>query len=55
MEGSVQDITEQVDTQRRIRQLAYFDPLTGLPNREFFRESLLSAVARACATTAAAR
>ena len=46
LEGSVQDITEQVDTQRRIRQLAYFDPLTGLPNREFFRESLLSAVAR---------
>lgn len=46
LEGSVQDITEQVDTQRRIRQLAYFDPLTGLPNREFFRESLLAAVAR---------
>ena len=41
MEGSVQDITEQVEAQRRIRQLAYFDPLTGLPNREFFRESLL--------------
>lgn len=46
MEGSVQDITEQVEAQRRIRQLAYFDPLTGLPNREFFRESLLSAAAR---------
>jgi len=47
MEGSAQDITEQVETQRRIRQLAYFDPLTGLPNREFFRESLLAATARA--------
>ena len=46
MEGSVQDITEQVEAQRRIRQLAYFDPLTGLPNREFFREGLLSAAAR---------
>lgn len=46
MEGSAQDITEQVEAQRRIRQLAYFDPLTGLPNREFFRESLLSATAR---------
>jgi len=46
MEGSVQDITEQVDAQRRIRQLAYFDHLTGLPNREYFRESLLGATAR---------
>ncbi len=46
MEGSAQDITEQVEAQRRIRQLAYFDPLTGLPNREFFRESLLAAAAR---------
>ncbi|HQA08988.1 EAL domain-containing protein [Zoogloea sp.] len=46
MEGSAQDITEQVENQRRIRQLAYFDPLTGLPNREFFRESLLAATSR---------
>jgi diguanylate cyclase (GGDEF)-like protein len=46
IEGSIQDITDQVDAQRRIRQLAYFDPLTGLPNREFFREALLAAVAR---------
>ena len=46
MEGSAQDITEQVEAQRRIRQLAYFDPLTGLPNREFFREGLLAATAR---------
>ncbi len=46
MEGSVQDITEQVEAQRRIRQLAYFDHLTGLPNREYFRENLLGATAR---------
>lgn len=46
MEGSAQDISDHVDAQRRIRQLAYFDHLTGLPNREFFRESLLGAVAR---------
>ena len=46
IEGSVQDITEQVEAQRRIRQLAYFDSLTGLPNREFFRETLLAAVTR---------
>ncbi|MDD3353186.1 EAL domain-containing protein [Zoogloea sp.] len=46
MEGSLQDITEQVDAQRRIRQLAYFDHLTGLPNREFFREALVVAAVR---------
>lgn len=46
MEGSAQDITDQVDAQRRIRQLAYFDHLTGLPNREFFRENLLGAAVR---------
>jgi diguanylate cyclase (GGDEF)-like protein len=46
MEGSAQDITEQVDAQRRIRQLAYFDHLTGLPNREFFRETLLGITSR---------
>lgn len=46
MEGSVQDITDQVDAQRRIRQLAYYDHLTGLPNREFFRENLLGVAVR---------
>jgi GGDEF domain-containing protein len=46
MEGSAQDITDQVDAQRRIRQLAYYDHLTGLPNREFFRENLLGAAVR---------
>lgn len=46
MEGSIQDITDQVEAQRRIRQLAYFDHLTGLPNREFFRENLLGAATR---------
>ena len=46
MEGSAQDITDQVDAQRRIRQLAYYDHLTGLPNREFFRENLLGVAVR---------
>ena len=38
--GTVQDISEQVDADRRIRYLAYFDALTGLPNRNAFREAL---------------
>ncbi|MCB1887302.1 MAG: EAL domain-containing protein [Rhodocyclaceae bacterium] len=45
--GTVQDVTEQVDAERRIRYLAYFDPLTGLPNRNAFREALEATLLRA--------
>ncbi|MCB1957227.1 MAG: diguanylate cyclase [Rhodocyclaceae bacterium] len=45
--GTVQDVTEQVDAERRIRYLAYFDPLTGLPNRNAFREALEASLLRA--------
>jgi diguanylate cyclase (GGDEF)-like protein/PAS domain S-box-containing protein len=45
MVGSAQDITERKEAERRLRQLAHFDPLTGLPNRRFFHESLQSAMA----------
>ena len=38
MEGITQDITERVDAQNRIRQLAHYDETTGLPNRLFFSE-----------------
>ncbi len=38
MRGTVQDITERHDTERRIRHLAYYDPLTNLPNRRLFQE-----------------
>ncbi len=34
----VQDITSHLQAQQEIRQLAYFDTLTGLPNRQLFRE-----------------
>ncbi len=34
------DITELKKTEETIRQLAYQDPLTGLPNRRFFNEHL---------------
>ena len=34
----VHDITHHLQAQQEIRQLAYFDTLTGLPNRQLFRE-----------------
>ncbi len=34
----IHDITAQLLAQQEIRQLAYFDTLTGLPNRQLFRE-----------------
>ena len=38
------DITELKKTEETIRQLAYQDPLTGLPNRRFFNEHLSEAI-----------
>jgi diguanylate cyclase (GGDEF)-like protein/PAS domain S-box-containing protein len=37
---SFKDITERKNTEDRIRKLAYFDPLTGLPNRSLFVDRL---------------
>lgn len=45
--GSFTDISAQRKAQDDIRRLAYFDPLTTLPNRRMFLESLQSAMTRA--------
>ncbi|MGJ7917829.1 EAL domain-containing protein [Massilia sp. LXY-6] len=41
------DLTERKQTERRIYELAYFDHLTGLPNRRFLIEELDHVLARA--------
>jgi diguanylate cyclase (GGDEF)-like protein len=47
LRATVQDITEQRLAEEKIRKLAYFDGLTGLPNRESFKERLAVEVERA--------
>ena len=42
--GSFTDISEQKRAESSIRQLAYFDPLTQLPNRRMFLEGLQAAM-----------
>lgn len=44
MVGTVQDITDLKRTEEQIRYLAYFDGLTGLPNRTLFKEHLERAI-----------
>ena len=38
LRGIVQDITERKKAEERIRLLAFYDEMTGLPNRELFRQ-----------------
>jgi diguanylate cyclase (GGDEF)-like protein len=38
IEGITQDITDRVQAQERIRELAHYDSTTGLPNRQFFAQ-----------------
>lgn len=45
--GTIQDITERVQTQAQLEKLAYYDPLTGLPNRSMFQRVLNQALQRA--------
>ncbi len=45
--GAVHDITRRKDAEEQIRRLAYYDPLTGLPNRLLFVEQLSKALAQA--------
>jgi diguanylate cyclase (GGDEF)-like protein/PAS domain S-box-containing protein len=47
MRGTTQDITERRRAEEQIRQLGLYDSLTGLPNRQVFKEQLGHAVARA--------
>jgi len=45
--GAVHDITRRKDAEEQIRRLAYYDPLTGLPNRLLFSEQLGKAISQA--------
>ena len=38
VEGITQDVSDRVEAEQRIRHLAHYDGLTGLPNRQFFDE-----------------
>jgi diguanylate cyclase (GGDEF)-like protein/PAS domain S-box-containing protein len=40
MIGTLQDVTDRRRAEERIRALAYYDTLTGLPNRQLFNEQL---------------
>jgi diguanylate cyclase (GGDEF)-like protein len=41
----VNDITERKEMQEQVRQLAFYDPLTKLPNRRLFNDRLSQAIA----------
>lgn len=45
--GSLTDITELKQAQENLRQMAHHDRLTGLPNREVFKDRLRGMMARA--------
>jgi diguanylate cyclase (GGDEF)-like protein/PAS domain S-box-containing protein len=45
--GTAQDISERKRSEREIHRLAYFDSLTGLPNRVLFKDRLAQALLHA--------
>lgn len=47
MVSFVRDITERKQADAYIRQLAYYDPLTGLPNRRLLGDRVMQALAQA--------
>lgn len=44
--GSIIDVTAYKERQQQLKQLAYFDELTGLPNRNMLERELRQAIAR---------
>lgn len=44
MHGTIQDVTERRLAEQKIHSLAYYDSLTGLPNRVLFRDQLERAI-----------
>lgn len=48
--GFIQDITERKEVEEKIRLLAYYDSLTGLPNRTLFQDYFNHAIAFATRT-----
>lgn len=47
MEGITQDITDRVEAERRIQQLASHDALTGLPNRDYLQKLVAAGLEQA--------
>ncbi|WP_271273747.1 EAL domain-containing protein [Aliamphritea hakodatensis] len=45
--GVQNDVTERITAARKIEHLAYFDPLTNIPNRNLFQDRLTQALAEA--------
>jgi len=45
--GTIQDLTELVASREQIRELAYYDSLTGLPNRLLFVDQIRGAISLA--------
>ena len=47
LEGTVEDITDRKAAEERVQYLAYYDALTGLPNRTLLQDRLAKALASA--------
>ncbi len=45
--GTLQDVTDRKEAEEKIHYLAYFDPLTGLPNRTLIRDRIATSIAAA--------